>query len=62
MIVSHNIAVILLHVLALILAVAAAFSSRVSVEGRRIRLWHLGWLAVAVLVLINFLADLGAFS
>lgn len=61
MFVSSNAFVIVLHVIALLLALAAAWSGRASVGGRRVRFWHLGWLAVAVLVFTTLLADLGVF-
>lgn len=59
MLASNNIFVILLHILALLLAVAASYGFGVKYDMRRGR-WHLGWLSLAVLILINLLADLGA--
>lgn len=58
MVVSVNPFVIVIHILAFILCILASKGIGVTYEERR-GVWHLGWLALALLILAVILVDFG---
>lgn len=58
MLISNSPIVIIIHVVALLLFLAAAMGYGIHRSERR-RIWHLGWLALALLMVLSVIADAG---